>query len=183
MKLHTIKLLLITVLVITAQPAHGMYVSFKKNTYVKYGATALAGFTLGASLMYYLTRPTKTSTKGSELTPVSLSFKTNKFLTAFCSQEDLNTLTTAKTCYVKAIDEQKLEIQCGQQELTFYSNKCLMAPTKNDKALPVKFDMNFYHYEWAPLIEQVLDITLNTCSNKVTVCFKKQPLILQDDDF
>lgn len=55
MKLNKITVFLSALtLVITAQPAFGMYDSLKKNPYVKYGATALTAFTLGMGLMHYL---------------------------------------------------------------------------------------------------------------------------------
>lgn len=178
MKINKITLIVSTLLVaIAAQPAHGMmqnYLqSFKNNPYARYGATLVAGFSLGAGFMYYMTRPTTTTDslqKTESLIPVALCFKQTKMLDAFCSQEDFQTLQASTQCYVQSINEQELELRINEhkQTVTLYSKPCNVASNK-------KFDMEFYDFEWKPCIEKVMSIVIqqDSSSNKTKIAFNE----------
>lgn len=156
MKINKITLIVsVLILAITTQQAHGMQQlqALKKNPYVTYGAVALTSFTLGAGLMHYWMKPKVTPEPTQELMSVQLRFKTTEQLEleAFCSQEDLQIISSAGTCCFESINEQELRVHCSRsiQSITFYSNKTINNPNQSSSN---KFDMELYDFEWKHLV-------------------------------
>jgi hypothetical protein len=149
---NTLLLSLLT-LVAATQPAYGMYESVKKtfnnNPYVKYGTVLVAGVSIGASLVYYLTMQPKQYVV-PELKEIQVLFYTGKkFL--YNKQEDiasamhrfwteasnLETLRSAETYYVTFVNSKGVSIICTSKncstsiDLQFYQNTSLLNTNMN----------------------------------------------------
>lgn len=153
--------LAVLMLTASAQPVLGMH-NLQNNKF-KYGAAIVAGITLGAGLIYYLTsKPTEpTTSEDKEESLILIEYKTKFVVPIWCSESDLNTLKKTNNCFFTNISEDELKI-CSLEE-----NKCVILRS-NPKILKLPattFDLKNYNpYLYKPteviLKDKFLKITL-----------------------